>query len=251
MSYTVKQLAKISGVTVRTLHHYDEVGLLAPAYVGENGYRYYEREQLLLLQQILFFREIGLSLQEIGRILTRSNFSKIAALKKHRGLLEREIERNQKLIRTIDRTVRNLKGDEEMEAKEYYYGFDSDRQKRYEEEIRELYGEQAESLIEESKRKLKKEDFAAFKRDCEELNRRLAQLIERGLAPGDEVVQEEVKNHLALIRRYYTPTKEIYRGLGSLYVDHSEFKEFYGRHHPALAQFLKEAIEIFVDTSWK
>src|ERR1700730_4682473 len=104
MAYTVTKLAKISGVSVRTLHWYDEVGLLKPAYYGSNGYRYYEEEQLLILQQILFFRELGFELKQIRRVLGRSDFDKMVALSSHRQVLQTNIEKTRKLIKTIDKT---------------------------------------------------------------------------------------------------------------------------------------------------
>lgn len=94
MAYTVQKLASLSGVSVRTLHHYDEIGLLKPAYVGGNGYRYYGQEQLLLLQQILFFRNLGFELKKIREIVKKSDFDRIAALHSHRKMLTRELEKN-------------------------------------------------------------------------------------------------------------------------------------------------------------
>src|SRR6476620_10539834 len=101
MAFTVKQVAEMSGVSVRTLHFYDETGLLKPAYVGANGYRFYEEAQLLLLQQILFYRELGFELKEIKRILGRSDFEKVAALESHRKVLQKSLARSRKLIVTI------------------------------------------------------------------------------------------------------------------------------------------------------
>src|SRR3954462_3076814 len=103
MAYTVKQVAALSGVSVRTLHFYDEVGLLKPAYVGANGYRFYEVPQLLSLQQILFYRELGIELKQIKEILGRADFEKIAALESHRQVLEQNLTRTQTLIETIDK----------------------------------------------------------------------------------------------------------------------------------------------------
>ncbi|MBM3192272.1 MAG: MerR family transcriptional regulator [Chlamydiae bacterium] len=90
MRYTVKQLSEISGVTVRTLHFYEEIGILKPAYYGSNGYRYYEEQQLLQLQQILFFKELGFSLKQIWQVVGRSDFDQLAALHSHRNALSRE-----------------------------------------------------------------------------------------------------------------------------------------------------------------
>src|SRR6478672_9315998 len=110
MAYTVKQLASMSGVSVRTLHFYDEAGLLKPAYHGANGYRFYEEAQLLKLQQILFYRELGFELKQIERILGRADFEKAHALKSHRTVLENNLARTRSLIETIDKTVEHLKG---------------------------------------------------------------------------------------------------------------------------------------------
>src|SRR5215510_6462915 len=110
MAYTVKKVAAISGVSVRTLHFYDETGLLKPAYYGANGYRFCEEPQLLTLQQILFYRELGFELKQIKRILGRANFEKLAALKSHRKVLQKKLERTRTLVETIDKTIEHLKG---------------------------------------------------------------------------------------------------------------------------------------------
>ena len=107
MAYTVAKLAQLSGISVRTLHWYDEIGLLKPAYHGSNGYRYYEEEQLLTLQQILFFRELGFELKQIQKILGRTDFDQIVALRSHRQVLQKNLERTQKLIKTIDKTSKH------------------------------------------------------------------------------------------------------------------------------------------------
>src|SRR5213083_2005235 len=98
MAYTIKQVAAMSGVSVRTLHFYDETGLLKPAYVGENGYRFYEEAQLLILQQILFYRELGFELKQIKKVLSRPDFDKVAALESHRKILRKNLVHIRKLI---------------------------------------------------------------------------------------------------------------------------------------------------------
>src|SRR5687768_6732667 len=122
MAFTVKQVAAISCVSVRTLHFYDETGLLKPAYVGANGYRFYEEPQLLRLQQILFYRELGFELKQIKRILGRRNFEIAAALRSHRKALESNLARTQLLIETIDKTIKHLKG-KKMKTEEMFAGF--------------------------------------------------------------------------------------------------------------------------------
>jgi DNA-binding transcriptional MerR regulator len=106
MTYTVKQLAVMSGVSVRTLHFYDEMTLLIPAYSNANGYRIYEEPQVLMLQQILFYRELGFELKRIKEILSQPKFEKVSALKSHRQVLEKNATRTRTLIETIDKTIR-------------------------------------------------------------------------------------------------------------------------------------------------
>ena len=123
MAYTVKQVAAMSGVSVRTLHFYDETGLLEPAYHGANGYRFYEEPQLLTLQQILFYRELGFELKQIKRILGRADFEKVAALQSHRKVLQKNLAKTRRLIETIDKTIQHLKGTKKMKSKEMFVGF--------------------------------------------------------------------------------------------------------------------------------
>jgi DNA-binding transcriptional MerR regulator len=123
MGYTVRQVARLSGVSVRTLHFYDEIGLLEPAYQAPNGYRVYEEPQLLTLQQILFYRELGFELKQIREILGRPDFEKVTALLSHRKVLEETLSRTRTLLRTIDNTAEHLKGRKQMTNEEMFAGF--------------------------------------------------------------------------------------------------------------------------------
>jgi DNA-binding transcriptional MerR regulator len=137
MTFTVKQVAAMSGVSVRALHFYDETGLLKPANVGANGYRFYEEPQLLMLQQILFYRELGFELKHIKKILRQAEFEKIAALQSHRELLEEKVARMRSLLETIDKTVKHLTGTEKMESEEMFVGFSvAAGQDRFDERLR-------------------------------------------------------------------------------------------------------------------
>ena len=176
MAYTVKTLAGLSGVSVRTLHFYDEVGLLKPAYLGANGYRYYEEPQLLTLQQILFYRELGIDLKQIKRILGRSDFDKVAALESHRKVLRKDLARTRKLIVTIDKTIEHLKGRKKMKRKEMFVGFDPKQQAKHEQYLIDRFGEGMKQDIAESKRKIKnwtkadwEQSTAAFAGICRDL----------------------------------------------------------------------------------
>src|ERR1041384_5401293 len=123
MAYTVKQVSRMSGVSVRTLHFYDETGLLKPARQGANGYRFYEEPQLLTLQQILFYRELGFELKQIKEILSRADFEKVAALQSHRKVLQKNLARTRTLIETIEKTIQHLKGIKTMKSEEMFVGF--------------------------------------------------------------------------------------------------------------------------------
>jgi DNA-binding transcriptional MerR regulator len=123
MSYTVKKLAKLSGTSIRTLRFYDKLGLLKPAYYGENKYRYYEEEQILMLQQILFYRELGFSLNDIQRIINSDDFNKIDALISHKKILAQSLDRTKKLIKTIDQTITHLRGNITMRSEDLFVGF--------------------------------------------------------------------------------------------------------------------------------
>ena len=123
MAYTVKRVAAMSGVSGRTLRFYDQTGLLKPAYTRANGYRVYEEPQLLMLQQILFYRELGFELKRIKEILSQRKFEKVAALKSHRTVLEKKVLRTRALIETIDKTINHLKGAKKMKSEEMFAGF--------------------------------------------------------------------------------------------------------------------------------
>src|SRR5436190_11607220 len=220
--YTVKQLARLSGVSVRTLHHYDEIGLLKPASVGANGYRYYGREELLRLQQILFHRELGFSLEEIGKVLDAADFDRVAALRRHRERLEADAKRYRQLVKTIDQTLAALKGDETMDDKEMYRGFDPKKQAEHEAWIADKYGA---DTVAQSKARMKdrgKADFQAMQADFDKLEASMAKALSDGLRGSSAHVQELMRGWAGWIGKTWgrTPTGEAFAGLGQLYQSH-------------------------------
>lgn len=144
---TVKQLAELSGVSVRALHYYDEIGLLKPAHIGANGYRYYGREELLRLQQILFHRELGFPLEEIRKILDAPDFDQASALRSHRQRLEGEVHRYRRLIQTIDDTLTQIEGNTSMNERAFYKGLDPEQWAAQDQWAIERYGSAAEAGI--------------------------------------------------------------------------------------------------------
>lgn len=248
MAYTVKKLAKLSGVSARTLHFYDEIGLLKPAYLGDNNYRYYEEEQLLMLQQILFYRELRFSLNEIQRIISSDNFDKIESLQSHKKILEQELDRTHQMIKTIDKTISHLRGKEKMKDKELYYGFDSEKQKEHEKYLVDK-GILTREFLDECNKKVKHwsdKEKNAFVQDIERIMNDLITAIDKKLPPSNSEVQNLMREHYVWLERTWTPTKERYIGLTELYQT-PEFRKFYDDRHPKLLKFMVEAMKIFAE----
>ena len=248
--YTVKQAARLSGVSVRTLHHYDDIGLLKPACLGANGYRYYGREELLRLQQILFHRELGLGLEEVRALLDDPGYDRIAALRAHRGRLEAEAARFGHLIRTIDRTIAELNGEQAMADKDLYHGFSAQKQAQWEREIVEKFGDKGAEKIAESKAnfgKMTKEDMAAQKAEMEALSLAFAAAMAKGEAPESANVQALTARHYAWVCRAWKPNRQAYIGMGEMYVSHPDFRATYDAVKPGLAEYLAKAMKVYAD----
>jgi len=248
MVYTVKKLAKMSGVSIRTLRFYDEIGLLKPAYYGDNQYRYYEAEQLLLLQQILFYRELGFSLVDIKRIMKSDDFNKIDALVSHKHVLEQGLDRTKQLIKTIDKTIDYLKGKTVMKNEELYYGFDSEKQKEHEKYLVEE-GIVTQAFLDECNKKIKnwsEQEKRAFIDDIERIMRALIKAMEEKSLPSSSIVQQLMREHYMWLERTWTPTKESYLGLIDLYQTPA-FRTFYEKRHPALLEFMIAAMHVFAE----
>ena len=247
MAYTVKQVAAMSGVSVRTLHFYDETGLLKPAHYGANGYRFYEEPQLLRLQQVRFYRELGLELKHIKRILGRADFEIVAALQSHRKVLQKNLTRTHALIETIDKTIKHLKGKMKMKTEELFAGFDAEEQARHERYLIERFGDGMREGIAQSKAKVKdwkKADWqksgAAFNAICQDL----VAAMDRGLAAESPAVQKVIRRHYEWLKQFWTPNADAYAGHSQLIVD-SELRKAYEAHHPKLPEFVAAAIKTF------
>lgn len=250
MAYTVKKLAEVSGVSVRALHFYDEIGLLKPAYYTENGYRYYEEEQLLILQQVLFFRELGIELKKIGSILNQNDFDKVGALQSHKRVLLKEIDRKQELIQTIEKTVNRLKGKKNMKDQDLFLGFSPEKQEEYEEYLKNQIGDHLS--FHEARMNVMNWGKTEWNRSSEEWNAicaDLAQLLKQQLPVDSKEVQDVVKRHYTWLKHFWVPNRETYMGLGMGYTE-LEWKKTFQAHdpnHPKLAQFLANAMKVFAD----
>ena len=250
--YTVKQVARLSGVSVRTLHHYDEIGLLKPANVGSNGYRYYGREELLRLQQILFHRELGLPLDEIGKLLDAPGFDRIAALTAQRERLLADSRRFRRLARTIEETLAALRGETEMTDKAMYRGFDPGKQAQYEDWLVDRYGDDVRREIEESKTRIKgwsRKEFDDSQAEYEAIEGGLASAVTDGLPADSEPVQALIRRHHAWVGRMWgrTPGRDGYVGLTQTYAGHPDFVARYEARATGLTEYLGQAMRAFAE----
>jgi DNA-binding transcriptional MerR regulator len=239
-------LARIARVSVRTLHHYDQIGLLKPSARTEAGYRLYREPDLLRLQQILFFKELDMPLDEVRHILDDPGFDQVTALENHRQSLRGRMERLARLLKTIDRTIDRLReNDMTLTDEELYEGFTTEQIERYKREAREMYDP---ALVEESERRVKKMSRAEWKAigaEGEAVTTGLAALADRD--PGDPEVQALIARHHGWIENFYPCSAEIYRGLGRGYVEHPEFRAFYEKYRPGLADFMSAAMNHYAD----
>lgn len=245
MAYTIKEIADLAGVTTRTLRYYDEIGLLAPADTGDNGYRYYDLDSLLRLQQILFFRELDVPLKDIQLIMSRPDFNLLRALEEHRASLENRVKRLDGLIDTVDQTIATLKGEFIMTAKDYFEGFD---EARYEGEARQRWGNTPQYA--ESRQKwatYSKEQKDAIKAEGGRLTIRMVSEDPETL-PDDPDVQQAIGDYHAYINQYfYTCDLEFMRNLADMWVEDPRFAINYERVREGGAEFVRQAVHIYCD----
>ncbi len=242
MKLSVSEVAKVCGVTVRTLHYYDEIGLLEPSMVQENGYRYYENAQIERLQEILFYRELDFSLKEIAHIFSQPNYNKCEAFEKQKCMLELKRDRLNRLIALLDD---NLKGGQCMSVKEFNQTEIEEMKAKFQEEAKARWGDT--EAYRESVTRTKhysKTDWDGIQREAQELYEKFSKLM--GINPDSEQVQELVrqwKEHIT--KHYYQCTDEILAGLGELYVKDERFTENINQAGEGLAEFMSEAIRYY------
>ena len=244
--YSVSQLAKLAGITIRTLHYYDKIGLLKPAERADSRYRYYGKEELHRLQQIMFFRELDFSLKKIKEILDDPEFDRLEALRFQQKELEKRRSRTDTLIATINKTIQQITEDSEMVSdEELYEGFSKEEVEQMNKEVDEKYDPE---IVEESRRNVKamtKAEFKAVKEEQDAIPKELAELMDRAI--DDPEVQALVKRHHQTNEQFYKTNANMYKGLADMYVSDPRFTEFYDKHRPGLAGFLRKAIHYYAD----
>lgn len=247
MAMKVKEVAALVGISVRTLHHYDDVGLLKPDHLTESGYRLYSEENLEMLQQILFFKELGFPLRKIKNIVMSPSFDRQEALEMHKRMLIDKRGRIDQMISTIDKTIHHMKGDRQMTNEEKFVGFDFD-QNPYEQEARERWGNDAVDASQKNLAKLSKQQQTSLSKEWEALYTRLATL--RHASPDSEEAQEAIKEWYDLLNSNFGHyTLDAFKGLGQLYVDDERFTKNIDKYGEGLAIFMRDAMGIFADAN--
>jgi DNA-binding transcriptional MerR regulator len=243
--FTVKQLSEIAGVTPRALRFYDQCGLLKPSQVGANGYRYYDRDALLRLQQILFFRELDLPLERIREILDSPAFDPAVALDSHKAELERRRDRLARLITTVDETLLHLKGKKDMNDKELFHAFSEEEQARMEKEAMQLYDPETVSASNRKWKAYSPEEKQRILDEGNALYLALVTAIPQG--PGSPEAQAGVERWRRHMDNFWTPNPEQLVALADHYSLDTRFKTNFDKIDPRLAEFMGQAVRIYVE----
>jgi len=249
MEYTVQKLANIAGLSTRTLRYYHEIGLLQPARTNSSGYRIYGQSEVDQLQQILFYRELGVSLEVIREIVTDPTFDKAKALQSHRGQLLDKRQQLDGLLANVDKTIALAEGRTTMRDEEKFEGFKEQmitaNETKYGKEIREKYGDKTVTKSNGKFQKMSSKEYEEFTQLGNEVQATLAEAYKTG-DPASDTAQQAAELH----RRWLTYSwskysNEAHAELAQMYVDDERFKAFYDVNQPGSAEFLRDAIHIY------
>lgn len=249
MEYTVQRLAELAGISARTLRYYDEFGILKPARINSSGYRIYGQTEVDLLQHILFYRELGLSLESIKEIITEPSFDGARALREHHDKLLEKRQQLDLLIANVEKTLAHKEGRLVMSDTQKFEGFKQklvdDNEKKYGQEIRGKYGD---IVVDQSNQMLKgmtEEQYAAVQQLEEEMFETLVQAMENG-DPASVLAQKSADLHRQWLSFYWNSySKEAHAGVAQMYVDDERFTEYYDKRRPGLAEFLRDSVHVY------
>jgi DNA-binding transcriptional MerR regulator len=249
MEYTVQHLGKLAGISTRTLRYYDEIELLMPARINSSGYRIYGQNEVDRLQQILFYRELGIPLEQIKDIMSSPSYDGTRALMDHREQLLDKRRQLDILITNVEQTIASKEGRLTMSNKEKFEGFKQklidDNEKKYGKEIREKYGDDKVNKSNQKLQNMTQEQHEAVTRLAEEVTDTLAEAFKLG-DPGSELAQKAADLHKQWLMSYWTEySKEAHAGLAQMYVDDERFKAYYDVKQPGTAEFLRDVIHIY------
>ncbi len=246
MKFTVATLAKLAGISVRTLHYYDEIGLLKPTFTNIKGYRFYENNELYRLQHIMFFKELGFSLKKIMSIMCSPVFLAQDLLRDQKELLIAKKEKIELLINLIEKTMKQEENEGVKKPEELFNAFKDEDYQKYKEEVVQRWGNtQAYTQSVKRMSRMTKTDVDRLKKEGEEIIREISR--ERESGPGSQKIQILIKKHYQHINQFYDCSYEMYRSLGKMYVEDSRFTAYYERFGKGLAVFVNDAVEYFCD----
>lgn len=249
MEYTVQKLARLAGVSLRTLRYYDEIGLLKPARMNSSGYRIYGQNEVNRLQQILFYRELGVNLEGIKSIIEAPTFDELKALREHREKLLEKREQLDLLVANLDKTILSKERSIIMSDKEKFAGFKKklieDNEKKYGKEIREKYGEETVNRSNSKLQNMTQEEYDAITALEGELHETLHAAFQTG-DPAGELAQKAADLHRQWLSFYWDQySKEAHAGVAQMYVDDERFTAYYDKQQPGTAEFLRDAVFIY------
>jgi DNA-binding transcriptional MerR regulator len=244
----VGEVARLAHVTVRTLHHYDEIGLLVPSGRSEAGYRRYSEDDLRRLQQILLFRELGFTLEAIQQMVDDPAFDRRQALEAQRALLIEQKTRTEAILRGVDRALADMKGERTMSTDEMFEGFE-DFNRQYEDEVKERWGKT--DAYKESMRRTKgytKDDWKRFKAENEAAGKRWIELLASGASPTSPQAMDLAEGARLQIDKWFYPcSPEMHRKLGDMYEADPRFTATYEKMAPGMCAFVSAAIRANAD----
>jgi DNA-binding transcriptional MerR regulator len=242
--YTVSEVARLAHVSVRTLHHYDEIGLLSPARRTAAGYRLYAESDVRRLHEILLFRELGLALDAIERILRQPDVERAAALRAHRGELGERLRRTHAVMRAVDAKLAELERGADMSTEERFEGFDDFDHAQYAEEAEQRWGDT--EAYRESARRTKhytKDDWAAIRAEADGVMERWSMLLAAGAAPESAEAMDAAEQHRAHIARWFYPcSHEFHEGLAAMFGADARFGESFEKHGAGMTAFVAASI---------
>lgn len=251
MEYTVQKLAKLAGISARTLRYYDEIGILKPARINSSGYRIYGQKEVDRLQQILFYRELGVRLDEIKKIVTAPSFDKTQALKAHREKLLEKRKQLDALIANVDQTLAQDERGLHMTDKEKFQGFKQrmidENEEKYGEEIRKKYGSEKVDKSNAKLMNMSEEELEKAQSIETEMKETLVKAMVSG-DPAGALAQKAAQLHKEWLCFYWPNySKEAHAGLAEMYVADERFKAYYDKVQPGATEFLRDAILIYAN----
>ncbi|WP_338780630.1 MerR family transcriptional regulator [Metabacillus sp. FJAT-52054] len=249
MEYTVQKLAEMAGITARTLRYYDEIGILKPARMNSSGYRIYGLAEVDRLQQILFYRELDVSLEQIQEILSDPHFNGAKALIEHRKKLLEKRKQLDLLISNVEKSISAGEGRITMSDQEKFEGFKQsmidENEAKYGKEIRQKYGEETVKRSNEKFENMTKEQYEEVAKLEQEVKTALAEAFKKG-DPSSAAAQKTAELHKQWLMYYWADySSEAHAGLADMYAEDDRFKAYYDEKEPGLAEFLRDAIYVY------